>query len=497
MLYKLDQGDNQLTPEELIISLANILNDYDSGLLLSPEEFDSFIEKIISANPNFLQPLLRATGEYSVNLSDDYVNAITQNPNLFIASSKSPYTSYYVLASLFARQGNVKGAREFLNKYMEEINRLKDESGFNANQTLIDEIAHQITLVFSKPWVTDLQKYQLMTIYDAFYTLPADIRESAITDLQDVQFRDVTVDDRTRNFISQGRLSQIPANSFNLNVVSLDEGRMVDFSKFAYLPLPGYIQIDRPGKTVPEMASEQTISNSMVLLAAINGSNADWSAPNAFLIKDGELIIKPVPGMNQKERTPLLGNFSVLTFNDRNQPELSTVRIEYDKLINGENIHYGIQGQTILKDGKIYPSPPKPELMGYAQENEVGFNTVTKIRASFSAIGITEDGSILLVTMIGKINIPAVANLLKRAGAKDAILLGGSGDAQQVTLSAEPILAEERWDKPLRAGTYAVRPVNMGLMFFSNSLTTEEMMRNTVQNMLQNQENREILETSL
>ncbi|MCD6460250.1 phosphodiester glycosidase family protein, partial [bacterium] len=347
------------------------------------------------------------------------------------------------------------------------------------------------------PWVTDFQKYKLINIYDSFYSSTAGVTESDITELEEIKFMEVTVNDSARKFVSEGRLSQIPAGVFNLDVVSLDEGRMVDFSKYAYLPLPGYLQIERPGKTIPQIVEEETRKNPKMLLAAINGSNADWSAPNAFLIKDGEFITKPVPGTNQKERAPLLGNFSILAFDDNNRAKVTNVNIEYDKLVTDENIHYGIQGQVILEDGKIYPSPPKPEMIGYPQENEVGFNTVTKIRASFSAIGITEDGSIMLITMIGKINVPAVANLLKQAGAKDAILLGGSGDAQQVTFSADPVLAEERRDKPLIAGTYSVRPVNMGLMFFSNSITTYEMTNRFVKSILNQLRNKEIIETSL
>ncbi|MCD6459952.1 hypothetical protein J7L67_04715, partial [bacterium] len=153
MPFRVRNNDAIQSPEKLFKSLNEILTDNEPGSVLSPAEFDAFMEQLLAEDTKILQPLLRATGDYSINLSNGYIKAVTANPEIFISTAKPPLASYYALSSLFAREGNIKSAREFLNKYIEEITRLKKENGFDANTELIDETAHRITLIFSKPWV--------------------------------------------------------------------------------------------------------------------------------------------------------------------------------------------------------------------------------------------------------------------------------------------------------------------------------------------------------
>ncbi|MDX9701914.1 MAG: phosphodiester glycosidase family protein [Candidatus Auribacterota bacterium] len=444
-----------------------------SDVYVDERIINNVIAQVLAENIRFTQPLMRAGGSIGMQFDSVAVQSLLEQTQLVANRADSPMPVSYYRAVLTARAGNYASAQIELDRFIDKVTEAIDGRSIFDDYNSVDLVGHIISLVYRDTWLTDQQRLRLNDIYEKLYSFQDGVSQIPSVDVGLMRASDISLVDRQRNYNATGRAVTISQGEFRLQVVSEEAGRQVDFSKYAYIPLPGYIQIQRPGRTVSQMAQQETGDN--LLLVAINGSNADWGAPNGFIIQDGELITKPVPGMNQKEVKPLEGSYSVLAFYDARPAQVTSVAIKDNKLLNGTDIHIGIQGQAILRNGHIVPSSPKPELIGYAQGDEVGFGTVTQIRASFSAIGIKADGEIVLLTMVGELNIPAMANLLKLAGANDAILLGGSGDAQQVVYGTQPVQAQERWDKPLRAGTYAVRPVNMGLLFFSNRQIIDEL----------------------
>ncbi len=225
----------------------------------------------------------------------------------------------------------------------------------------------------------------------------------------------------------------------------------------------------RPGKTLAGIVADLGKKYGRPLCAS-NGNSPGWTLANGFLIADGKLIAKDVCGARQNEYEPLDGEYTVFCF-DADKVGLRTVTIRNGKLINKENIQMAISALPILVDeGDKEPRMvfPKQSInedgeVVSPKGDEAFFDAVTE-NAAFSAIGINEEGEVVLVHMMGEpgreIFLGEMAYIMHELGCKNACILGGSADVQQYVLTDGEVPkyeAEERVKDTAREGGAKVR----------------------------------------
>ncbi|MCB1195664.1 phosphodiester glycosidase family protein [bacterium] len=454
----------------------------DVGLLYNafsshPNRFLPFFEYLMSEDIRITRILARAASQHGKGFTATQLPALIRHADnlLPLLEDKNLDVSGILFgqALLKAKTGNFAGAKEKADAFITAVSsRVVPDS-----PAALDKTLHRISVLSKTQWINPAQRNNLEALYN---NLSRNLVTEGISEWNDfgsLMQKELVVDNPSNQLFGIGRLIALPAGEFQLKGISEEDFRLRDMSKFSYLPqLPGYIYKPRSGRTLPEMAAAETQRETRPLLAAINGSNADWAAANAFLIIDNQFITKPVPGTHQKRRLPLSGTFNIIAFDSNNRPSMYSITVQDNILQGKHDIMWGIPGPAIVQNGRIFPAVTVPDTISYTSGQELGFTpSESEIRSSFSAMGITQSGTLLLLTITGEMNVPALAKILKDNGAIDAIILGGSGDAQMLSFASEPVLAGERTDKSLREGTEGIRKIGQGMLFFSTSDNTRQL----------------------
>jgi hypothetical protein len=194
--------------------------------------------------------------------------------------------------------------------------------------------------------------------------------------------------------------------------------------------------LDGFGQTLMEFIDSRADKGK--ILFAFNGVQGNfWTAESGVII-NGHLIMKPkgVKALFQDEYKPLNGHFWVFSF-DKNNPGLFEVDIENGELPSGFNIQNGLLGPPLIQNGINVIDKLKFNQRPEREGNDLNWQSRGQ-RMSMSAIGYTNDGKLIRLSLIGDPNdsthpeptIDDVAVQLQRQGVVDAILLGSSADVQ-------------------------------------------------------------------
>lgn len=451
----------------------------------------NFYELLFAENERIIQPLLRASGDLTMAFSNEQKKLM-----MAAVSSKSSWWKdnkiglvevNYQFINMFIKMSNTDEAEKHINLFLESIREaLLSDYHMRYNTKFAERVSHQLAVLSKMPWVSAENKSKLASMYSQLSNENIHFTEFGDdwSDYGSVRHKTLHALDSGSKLNGYGKVVKLKPRDFDLCVVSEESRRNTDHSKFNFLPMPGYKQIKRTGRSVPQMVRDESHKDGRPVMAAINGSNGDWVAANSFLILNGELVTKPVPGSYQKKLVPLNGIFNIIGFNKNNVPSMRKIEIKDNKLVGGEDIVYGIPGPEIVKDGRIVPAPTKDDPTRHAKFNELDFRvTETEIRSSFSAMGIDKNGELVLLTLTGEMNIPGMSILLANQGVKDAILLGGSGDSQLVVYNGRPVVAQERKDKNIGEGSTELRRVAQGLIFYSKAKGEVDLLHENMQDL--------------
>lgn len=196
---------------------------------------------------------------------------------------------------------------------------------------------------------------------------------------------------------------------------------------------------------------------------ASNCLHTNYVRSNGFIIRDGQLISKPeklnARGLDSETFQPLDGLYTTLALDKENS------RIVSIEITDGKPVQFlpelAISGPALIKEGRdvsreipFRPRPGSPAPYGVgklhpvvlpsgpSKGDEINYPPPTTM-TSFTAIGITENRKIILVSMFEGIRgqdngcnlgitIYEMAELMKlEFKTKDAILGGGGADTQQ------------------------------------------------------------------
>lgn len=186
-------------------------------------------------------------------------------------------------------------------------------------------------------------------------------------------------------------------------------------------------------------------------LFAGNTLHTNFVRGNGFVVIDGRLIHKP-PGaiaIDGEQYVPLDGSYSCLILLP-SPPRIKNVIIKNNILQHENKIVLAISGPQIISNGKniVDQIPIRIKDKGQTIGNEINYSP-SNDRTSFTAFGITDAGTFIVVSMFSVncvqkgdiftfrpkkssgITLNEMANLLIELGAKEGIAGGGSGDTQQ------------------------------------------------------------------
>jgi len=454
------------------------------------EALRGFYELLLAEDERIVQPLLRVSGDLTRAFSDEQKKIIMDAVGSKLFWWRDEKTGLvelnYQSIKMHIKLGDTEEAEKRIDPFLKSIEEaLLSDFQMRYDVKFVERVSHQLAVLSKMPWLSAEKKSELSKIYSR---LNNDyIRFSKFgddwNDYGPLRYKTLHALSGSK-LNGYGKVVRLDPRDFDLSVVSEESRREVDHSEHNFLPMPGYKQIERPGRSVPQMVREESHKDGRPVMAAINGSNGDWVAANSFLILNGELVTKPVPGSYQKKVVPLNGIFNIIGFNKNNVPSMQQIEIKDNKLVGEYDIVYGIPGPEIVKDGRIVPAPTKDDPTTYAKLNELDFRvTETEIRSSFSAMGIDKNGELVLITLTGEMNIPGMSILLEEQGVKDAILLGGSGDSQLVVYNGRPVIAEERKDKHIGEESSEPRRVAQGLIFYSKAKGEVDLLHKNMQNL--------------
>ena len=186
-------------------------------------------------------------------------------------------------------------------------------------------------------------------------------------------------------------------------------------------------------------------------LFACNTIHTNFVRGNGFVIVDGKLIHKPqgAIALDGEKYLPLDGTYNCMILSP-NPPVVKNLSIMKNILQEKNNISLAISGPQIVSKGKniVERIPVRIKEHGQTIGNEINYSPYDD-RASFTAFGITDEGTLIAVSMFSGnsvqkgdlvtfkaekdkgITLNEMANLLIELGARDGIAGGGSGDTQQ------------------------------------------------------------------
>jgi hypothetical protein len=186
-------------------------------------------------------------------------------------------------------------------------------------------------------------------------------------------------------------------------------------------------------------------------LFACNTIHTNFVRGNGFVIVDGKLVHKPVGAiaLDGEEYVPLDGLYSCMILSP-GRPIVKNLIIKKNILQEENTKNLAISGPKIVSKGKniVERIPVRKKENGQTIGNEINYSPYDD-RTSFTAFGITDDGTLIAVSMFACISVQKgdlvkfkaeknkgitlneMANLLIELGAVEGIAGGGSGDTQQ------------------------------------------------------------------
>jgi hypothetical protein len=209
------------------------------------------------------------------------------------------------------------------------------------------------------------------------------------------------------------------------------------------------------GQSLPDWLETQAEGEARPLLAC-NALHTNFVRGNGFVVIDQELICKP-PGtipLDGETHQPLQGAYTALVL----MPEgarVSKLKVHQGKALDWVGCDLAISGPQIVRQGQNVVSEVPVRLPGQGQTlgDEINFPVDDPTaRTSFTALGVNFAGRLLAVSVFagqpsrvarqrGQIvfrpaagdglTLREMADLMIHLGAQEAILGGGSGDAQQ------------------------------------------------------------------
>jgi len=272
-----------------------------------------------------------------------------------------------------------------------------------------------------------------------------------------VKIQDVEI--RQENRWAKGRAIEIDPSKvefdlyYNPQALDLDLGRSDDTTKpKQYKPEPG-------GRLLSEIA--ETESNNLAaegknLIAVTNSLQSNFKGAPQFLIVNGEFIRKHdgIRSIGENVYEPLNGDYAVFVL-DKGKIRLQRVKVEDNVLLDSE-IQNAISSPELVINGrdvsgrirsKTDERGPHPD----GCKNDLLDWDPRFIRAAFSAIGVKDDGTIVILNVAGEpdrtdgiteISIPDIAKAMLELGVKNAVLLEGSGGVQQWVKGQDSIIAK-------------------------------------------------------
>jgi len=202
-------------------------------------------------------------------------------------------------------------------------------------------------------------------------------------------------------------------------------------------------------------------------LFACNTIHTNFVRGNGFVIVDGKLVHKPAGAiaLDGEQYIPLDGSYSCMLLSP-GPPAAKNLTIKNNILHEENKIKLAISGPQIVSNGQnaVDRIPVRTKDKGQTVGNEINYSPFDD-RTSFTAFGITDEATLIAVSMFsGKsvqkgdlftfraeknkgITLNEVANLLIELGARDGIAGGGSGDTQQYIKDSGIWVSEPRFQK--------------------------------------------------
>ncbi len=274
---------------------------------------------------------------------------------------------------------------------------------------------------------------------------------------QDVQGMAVTA----LRFLAEGRAVEgravvIAPENAGVEVFVDQDAVNYDFSKNAQTPELAK-KLNRefkefPGRTVREFTAGTPA------VFAVNGHQGNYWLPNTLVIKNGQLVAKPVAGVRQNVYETLNG---IYTFFVLNGSGIGLVDIEIRNshpVRDISSIQTALSGPVLLRNGTDVSSAITQKMPPFGS-NEVTWDP-TKDTMAFSLVGKDKSGRLVFITMRGDSEkqpealLSDIVTIAKNFELTDAVLLGTSADVQQHVTGQEIIVAKPRFG----SDKAAVRP---------------------------------------
>ena len=208
----------------------------------------------------------------------------------------------------------------------------------------------------------------------------------------------------------------------------------VPFSNSKVYQRPGVKPVPHPGYSLREAIE--------VVPGGVAYFNAgEMGMLNCPLIVDGQLVTKPEPvkALLQKRWEPLNGPFTFFVQLAEGRADICTVDIRDNRLVHPfDKGTYGFSAPYVLKNRA--PVPLKNPAPGWAPNGQEVFFPGGKTQAPISAIGLTQAGDVIRISLVGDIDEPEnvdrfpteydLIHYLDQFDVVDAIYTGASADVQ-------------------------------------------------------------------
>ncbi|MFA5088109.1 MAG: glycogen/starch synthase, partial [Candidatus Omnitrophota bacterium] len=188
-------------------------------------------------------------------------------------------------------------------------------------------------------------------------------------------------------------------------------------------------------------------------LFAINGHQGNFWEAHTMVIRDGKLITKTAPGIRQKTVRQINDTYSFFVI-DGPMVGIREFCIENSSAKEEDicEIRVAVAGVVLVRDGKDMSDGIAGKVPAFAP-NEVSWDPAVTT-AAFSMVGKDHSGRVSFITVKGdgrtkEAMVKDMAWIAIRRGWIEAVLLGGSADAQQHVEGMEDIIGG------LRVGTGA------------------------------------------
>jgi hypothetical protein len=185
---------------------------------------------------------------------------------------------------------------------------------------------------------------------------------------------------------------------------------------------------------------------------ACNALHTNFVRGSGFVIERGQLFCKPpgATGLDGDAYQPLDGDYTCLALAP-GPPRLAILRLQGNRLLDPAPWR-AISGPAMVRGGRNSAAriPARLPAAGQTHLDEINFNPRGPERAAFTALGVDRCGRLIAAsafggkrTLIGAdleifspgaedgLTLEQMAEVMLALGAEDAILGGGSGDAQQ------------------------------------------------------------------